>query len=263
MKNRYLATGFTLIELILVIVVLGILAVSVTSYIGLGARMYAETADRDQLLSQSRFAIERLVRELRNVVPNSVRVSGSCIEFMPLLNAGRYASIPTAAQSGTAFQAYSASPAANWAAQAGNYLAVYPTQTAHIYNLSLNRTVVLTNVLNNWPVLTFQFATHSFPTGSPSQRFYLMRTPVSYCVVNNQLLRYSGYGLQAGQPQPGNGLSNGVLMAEGLNQGGVAPFVFENGVLSRNSVVHLFLSFSSNFNDNLFFNQEVHIPNVP
>ena len=102
MKNRQVATGFTLIELILVIVVLGILAVSVTSYIGLGARMYAETADRDQLLSQSRFAIERLVRELRNVVPNSVRVSGSCIEFMPLLNAGRYASIPTAAQSGRA-----------------------------------------------------------------------------------------------------------------------------------------------------------------
>jgi MSHA biogenesis protein MshO len=262
MKNRQVATGFTLIELILVIVVLGILAVSVTSYIGLGARMYAETADRDQLLSQSRFAIERLVRELRNVVPNSVRVSGSCIEFMPLVNAGRYASIPTAAQSGTEIQAFSASPATNWAVQPGDYLAVYPTQTAHIYNPGLNRTVVVTNVLNNWPVLTFQFASNSFPTGSPSQRFYLMRTPVSYCVVNNQLLRYSGYVLQAGQPQPAD-LSNGVLMAEGLNQGGVAPFVFENGVLSRNSVVHLFLSFSSNFNDQLFFNQEVHIPNVP
>lgn len=262
MKNRQVATGFTLIELILVIVVLGILAVSVTSYIGLGARMYAETADRDQLLSQSRFAIERLVRELRNVVPNSVRVRGSCIEFMPLVNAGRYASIPTAAQSGTEIQAYSASPAASWTAQAGDYLAVYPTQTAHIYESNQNRTVQLTNVVNNWPVLTFQFASHSFPTSSPSQRFYLMRTPVSYCVENNQLLRYSGYGLQAGQPQPAD-LSNGILMAEGLNQGGVAPFVFENGVLSRNSVVHLFLSFSSNFNDQLFFNQEVHIPNVP
>jgi MSHA biogenesis protein MshO len=52
-------------------------------------------------------------------------------------------------------------------------------------------------------------------------------------------------------------------MAEGLNQGAQAPFVFTQGVLSRNSVVHLFLSFSSNFSDNLFFNQEVHVPNVP
>lgn len=259
--------GFTLVELILVIVVLGIVALATTSYIGLGSRIYVETADRDRLLNQSRFAIERMVRELRNVVPNSVRVSGNCLEFMPLINAGRYVNVPTAPTSGTGFQIFSASPAVNWTAQTGDYLTIYPVQTDDIYTLSRNRTVRLTGVTNAWPLITFAFASHSFPTLSPSNRFYLMRQPVSYCVVGNQLWRHTGYGLLASQPTQSSFSSAAgyrrVLMAEGLNQGAQAPFVFTQGVLSRNSVVHLFLSFSSNFSDNLFFNQEVHVPNVP
>ena len=84
-------------------------------------------------MNQSRFAIERMVRELRNVVPNSVRVSGNCLEFMPLINAGRYVNVPTAPTSGTGFQIFSASPAVNWTAQTGDYLTIYPVQTDDIY----------------------------------------------------------------------------------------------------------------------------------
>lgn len=258
-------SGFTLVEMILVIVVMGILATVTTSYLGLGARMYADSSDRDQLLSQSRFAVERLVRELRNVVPNSVRVdaSGNCIEFVPLLNAGRYVSIPVAPTTGTFIDIFSILPATAWTVQVQDYLTIYPTLPAHIYNTASGRTVRLTAVNNTNPI-RFTFPNAGFPASSPSNRLYVFRSPVSYCVVGNQLFRYGNYTLQAVQPSPGSGLANGVLMAERLNNSAAVPyFVFNQAVLSRNSVVHLFLSFGSALSDNLFFNQEVHIPNVP
>jgi len=257
------SSGFTLIEMILVVVILGILATATTSYLGLGVRMYVESSDRDKLLGQSRFAVERLVRELRNVVPNSVRVNGNCIEFVPLLNAGRYVSIPVAPVAGTFIDVFSALPSNAWTAQVQDYLTIYPTEPAHIYATNSDRRVRLTNVTNTNP-MRFTFSSAGFPVSSPSNRLYIFRSAVSYCVINNQLFRYGAYGLQAAQPVPGSVLTGGVLMAEGLNNPPLVPyFVFDQAVLTSNSVVHLFLSFSSGFNDDLFFNQEVHIPNVP
>ena len=259
------SSGFTLVEMILVVVVLGILATATTSYLGLGVRMYAESSDRDKLLGQSRFAVERLVRELRNVVPNSVRVSGNCIEFTPLLNAGRYVSIPVTPGAGTFIDVFSALPSNTWNAQSQDYLTVYPTEPAHIYATNSARRVRLTNVTNTNPI-RFTFPSTSFPVSSPSNRLYIFRSAVSYCVINGQLFRYGSYALQSTQPVPGPGsvLTGGVLMAEGLNNPALTPyFSFEQAVLTSNSVVHLFLSFSSGFNDDLFFNQEVHVPNVP
>ncbi|MFP3344856.1 prepilin-type N-terminal cleavage/methylation domain-containing protein, partial [Halomonas sp. SIMBA_159] len=75
--------GFTLVELVITLVVLAILALGVTSYLGIGSRMYADAALREQVLGQSRFVAERLVRELRNAVPNSVSfsLSSNCLQF--------------------------------------------------------------------------------------------------------------------------------------------------------------------------------------
>ncbi|HSG50997.1 MAG TPA: type II secretion system protein, partial [Rheinheimera sp.] len=67
--------GFTLIELVITLVVLSILAVGVSSYLGFGARLYSDVAEREQILGQSRFVAERMIRELRNAAPNSVRVN--------------------------------------------------------------------------------------------------------------------------------------------------------------------------------------------
>jgi len=53
------ARGFTLVELVITLVILAILAVAVSSYLGLGARMYADVAGREQILGQSRFVAER------------------------------------------------------------------------------------------------------------------------------------------------------------------------------------------------------------
>lgn len=274
-ERAVLNNGFTLVELILVIIVLGIVATVTTSYLGLGVRMYTEANHRSQLLNQSRFAIERLTRELRNVVPNSVRIADSCIEFMPLNAAARYSIAPfDSASTGLVF--YSALPEwqdtdtsnDNDVVKVGGYVSIYPTLSSHIYgdigsSGAVKRTVrITTNPVATAGSVSLNITSNRFPAQSPSQRMYMMpSSPVSYCVINGQLRRYDNYAVTVNQQVMNS--SGGILMAENLQQDSFQPFTIAPAVLQRNSVVHIILKFRSDFGDDLFFNQEVHIPNVP
>lgn len=260
--------GFTLIELILVIVVLGIVALATTSYLGLGAQMYADAAARDKLLSQSRFAVERITRELRNVVPNSVRTwtegSSQCIEFAPLLQAGRYESnlvSPIRLFSAAGWSGLVASPTV--------LMAVYPVNaTTDIYQQQrVASTLGLTVDAANNRILNVAFSFSGTVPNSPSQRMYFMTAPVVYCVVGSELRRYQRSSITSSVASAA--LPGYVLMAEGIDtafysSSAASPFSYENSVvLTRNAVVHIRLAFKSDFNDSLVFNQEIHIPNVP
>src|SRR5690554_7243210 len=98
MHSRQGTAGFTLVELIVVIVLLGIVGTFSFSYLGFGAKIFSDAVGRDQLLNQSRFAVERLSRELRNALPRSVRVNSfdqqRCIEFVPIITSSSYVQIP-------------------------------------------------------------------------------------------------------------------------------------------------------------------------
>ncbi|MGL5286554.1 MAG: PilW family protein, partial [Aeromonas sp.] len=65
--------GFTLIELVMVVLLLGILATFSTQFVSISTRIYGDASAREQLMSDARFALERLNRELRDAVPGSVR----------------------------------------------------------------------------------------------------------------------------------------------------------------------------------------------
>ena len=258
--------GFTLIELIMVIVVLGIVATATTSYLGLGAQMYADAAGREQLLSQSRFAVERITRELRNVVPNSVRTwnNGQCIEFAPLLQAGRY--------EGNLVSPVTLFSTASWSALAANssaLMTVYPVNAGpDIYQRQRVANSLSLAVNANPRLLDVTFTFPNAIPNSPSQRMYFMTPPVAYCVVGTTLLRYQRTTIES---IAGANLPTGVLMAEKVDinfytdpNPDIPAFSFENSVvLTRNAVVHIRLAFRSDFNDTLVFNQEIHIPNVP
>lgn len=253
--------GFTLIELVTSLVLLSILAISVTSYIGFAARMVVDVSEREQLLGQSRFAIERLSRELRGAVPNSIRIdaSGQCLEFTPFIASGRYLEAPVSPDSAAAMQL---ATAAGFAMASGNErLVIYPRVPDDLYDASRPHNVTLDGLDVSGAVATASFGSaHSFTQHSPERRFYLLAQPVSYCVQGGQLRRYSDYGFLLQQPT--TELIGGALMAEGLNPVG-ASFTYDAPVLSRNAVVHIVLNFGAAISEDLFFNHEVHLPNVP
>ncbi|MGL4478103.1 MAG: PilW family protein, partial [Aeromonas veronii] len=64
-------SGFTLVELVMVILLLGIMATFTSQFIGIGTQIYGDASSREQLMSDARFAMERLNRELRDAVPGS------------------------------------------------------------------------------------------------------------------------------------------------------------------------------------------------
>lgn len=261
------ARGFTLVELVLTMLVLALLASGISSYLGFGARLYRDAAEREQILGQSRFVIERLVRELRHAAPNSVRVHGvaggaTCLEFTPIRQSGVYRKLPVYPESGTdiSLQMF------NWHSNLlGLPLVVYPTEPNDYYAASNHRVILDAQVLNPTELgdtasgATIELrlsATHSFAAHSPEQRFFILDTAVSYCAQQGEIRRYSGHNFGIGLPQA----AAGVVMAQQLQSAGFTVF---EPVLNRNAVVNLFLQFGSDIGSDMFFNYEVHLANVP
>lgn len=87
-KNR----GFTLIEMITVIVLLGIMAGILTPFIAKALQAYTHSKARAMLVAKGRLALERLAREVHQAVPNSLSVlsAGTGIEFARSRAGGRY-----------------------------------------------------------------------------------------------------------------------------------------------------------------------------
>jgi MSHA biogenesis protein MshO len=92
MKNRQAppARGFTMIELTMVIVIMGVLAVTLTFFLRPAIDNYVAGANRADLSDQADVALRRLLRDVRLAVPNSVRTPGSqCVELVPTSGGGR------------------------------------------------------------------------------------------------------------------------------------------------------------------------------
>jgi MSHA biogenesis protein MshO len=86
--------GFTLVEMVVVIVITGIIGGMVAVFIRAPVQGYADSARRAEMTDIADTALRRIGRDLRTAVPNSVRIplaAGSTyIEFMPTKDGGRY-----------------------------------------------------------------------------------------------------------------------------------------------------------------------------
>ena len=252
--------GFTLVELIVSMVLLAILAGGVSSYLGIGARMYSEAAEREQVLGQSRFVAERLLREIRNAVPNSLLLAaaGDCLIFSPLLYSGSYISLPFDSENDPLTvispDLAAISPVSFLPGQQPRVL-VYPRNVNEVYVLEPSRgaaaalaEISTVDATSARFTLRLANANFRFVRQSPERRFYIADAPVSYCPVSDGNGRY-------------NLLRNGVLMAEGLRSNAI--FRVSDAILTRNSVVNIFMQFGADNNPDMFFNYEVHVANVP
>ncbi|GGD61908.1 PulJ/GspJ family protein [Lacimicrobium alkaliphilum] len=260
--------GFTLIELVSVIVILAIVSVGVFSFVSIGTRIYVDVTERDQILSEARFVLERLNRELRRAVPNSIRISANsrCIEFAPIAWSSFYEDIAVSPEPAT--DEIELASLGNYQREMNDRVVVYPLEPDHIYlggdahNVAPDANPVSGNTL----LLT---SDHQFATDSPARRLYIGREPVSYCLSgNSRLTRHTGYAYRDVQSEsPTNaGIGTGVLMARHIindpTDANDRPFTLESATLNRNALVQLQLRFELN-EELVVFNSEVHLPNVP
>lgn len=84
-------SGFTLVEMIVVIVITGIIGAMVAMFIKAPVQGYVDSSRRAEMVDIADTALRRLARDIRTAVPNSVRLTGStAIEFLPTKTGGRY-----------------------------------------------------------------------------------------------------------------------------------------------------------------------------
>jgi MSHA biogenesis protein MshO len=93
LTHRRAHQGFTLVEVIMVIVLMAIISAGVVSFIQPSALAYNNVKARAELMDQSSTAVRRMILDIQRAVPNSIRTaSTSCFELIPASAGGRYRS---------------------------------------------------------------------------------------------------------------------------------------------------------------------------
>jgi len=83
--------GFTLVELIIVIVITGILAGALTVFMKPAVEAYFDSRRRAELTDIADTALRKMAQDIRRAVPNSLRVhSAGCLQLVPSTAGGRY-----------------------------------------------------------------------------------------------------------------------------------------------------------------------------
>jgi len=91
MKAIASTRGFTLIELIFVIVIGSTMAATLVVFFKPAVDSYVAARARADLTDQADTALRRMVRDVRQAVPNSIRTPGSqCFELVPTSTGGRF-----------------------------------------------------------------------------------------------------------------------------------------------------------------------------
>jgi MSHA biogenesis protein MshO len=218
------AAGFTLIELIMVIILLGIVATISVRFVTLSTQGAIDASERQKRALKGVVLSERLTRELRESVPGSVNVSGNCISFVPLRGAGIYQEVTGA--SGPEYKVIPAPDEADW-------VPVVASPSGEITSLE-------------YPLAASQ--------QSPQKRFYYVAATYLFFQENNKLYRQVIEGdFEAGcsgkEADPQRILATNVT---GL------LFSEDNG-----RVTFQFLISSESSNESMPFTQTLQVRNVP
>ena len=262
--SKQKALGFTLIEMIVTIVIIGVLGVGISNFIGNTTKGIIDTAERSQVASIALLVSERVSRALRQALPNSIRVDGSCLEYIPIYAGTDYVSVPVVV-SDDALDVAPFSNVANGFDFSAEPLrvAVYPSSISGLYSLSNNGVIssevsqISASVMTNAQTIQLD-SNHQFLADSPSKRLFLIDEPSMFCFDGSQLLQYSDYGFNSSFSIAS--LNNESVVGSRLTNG---QFNYSPSTLQRNGVVTI--------NFNVFgdgslvqpVNQEVQIRNVP
>lgn len=254
--------GFTLIEMIIAITVLGILSAAAAVFLRGPITSYFDVERRAGLADSGELAMAKIAMEISRAVPNSVRVAPSAgggfyVEFLPVISEGRYriagpGNVLNFGSANTVFDAL-CSPAVpcpapgNWVV-VNNYL-----PAANVW--AGNSRATLVGIVGN----TITHTSQIFLADAPDHRFQIAGNPVTYFCdpVAGTIVRYSGYGISPVQPQPPAGVPDTLA-----TQVTACGALFSPGTLRRAGLLTLTLTLS-NAGDTLNLYHTIRIEPLP
>jgi MSHA biogenesis protein MshO len=249
-----------------VIVLVGILGTMSVSFITKPIEGYMALSRRAELVDTADGALRRMQRDIREALPNSVRISGgTTLELLHTSDGGRYRAqgpgniLDFSDPTDTAFDVLgdlAASPAA------GSWLVIYnlsdQAATGNAYLANADNRFAVDSAASTVGHLQYFPKTppSSFPQPSPYQRFFIVDTPVSYvCDIEAKALtRYDGYAIS-----PVSVLGGGDLVARNVTGCG---FSYQAGTSQRAGLVTLRLTIEEE-GEKVQLLQQVHVVNSP
>lgn len=227
--NSQNQSGFTLVEMIIVMVITGIIGGMVAIFLNAPVKQYTDSARRAELTDIADTAFQRMLRDIRTAVPNSVRINAgntTYIEFIPTKAGGRYrandvggtlCAAVTGNTNGDALSFTAADtcfaiigPAISFSS-AGDWIVVGSTQSNGQLPYQNTSAGVLRSYAGSPGAQQIVKLTSASPSEFPpsaalaSQRFQVVdgaTEAVTYACVNKQLMRYWNYGFLPGTTPP-------------------------------------------------------------
>ena len=260
-------SGFTLVELVVVIVIIGILSALGGKLIMRPVSNYVDLNRRARLVDQAEMAMRRMQRDIRQALPNSIRIdsSGHYLELVSTVAGGRYRNYPDPVTGGDVLNFTQADDGFDVMGS----LSSVPTvgQRLVVYNISpmgSSGNVYATTPDNIAQVGSGSTVDHvalspafKFIHPSPYQRFFVVEQPVTYGCEGGLLNRYSGYALS--QIQPTSSLSHPALVASKIDH---CRFSYDPGASQRAGLVTLDLSLTEE-GETITLLHQVHVVNAP
>ena len=289
--------GFTLVELVMVIVILGVIGGVVAVFMRAPIEAYFSSGRRAAMTDVADTAVRRMSRDLRKALPNSIRVNaaGTCVEFIPTRTGGRYREQDLSANDGTGLSFTAADGKFNWLGRnadlpvdqqikSNDLIAVYNLNIpgANAYNgdnVARVSTVAAGGTAGtpgaNETTIDLA-ATKLFPLESGSKRFHVVpveENVVAYVCSGTTLRRLATPGPTSGTlPLFTNSatsycgtvtqLASAPVLVSNLTS---CAFTYNSNDLQRNGLIQMAISLGNGTNDGetVSLYHQIHVNNAP
>jgi MSHA biogenesis protein MshO len=264
--------GFTMIELIMVIVILGVIGGMVAVFMKSPIDAYFASARRAALTDVADTAVRRMARDLRKALPNSVRLCPAGINgvmFIPTKTGGRYRTVDAAAGTALNFEAADTSfnmlgnnndlPANQRIAQ-DDVIAVYNLGPGIVDAYNQDNTSRVSAAPVDGVETQISIDSKLFPLASGSNRFHVIpgdEQVVSYVCNGANELRRTVSTLVAAKAT--SCPATGAVLADHVS----CTFVYNGSDLQRNALVQISLRFTDSSGESVSLYHEVHVDNTP
>lgn len=270
--------GFTLIEMVMVIIITGIIASMVAIFIRSPVEGYLSSVRRAELTDAADVALRRFARDVRLALPNSLRTVTGGFEFIMTKSGGRYrdngdgssgAGLKYLFSDSSSFDVIGPIPSM----QTGDFIVVYnlgagydPTDAYTLHNVARVGSGTLT--ANPIPLSANPFPTQSPPLPSPNARFQVVAASDSVvrytCTGDGVLTRYSGCSLHTPSDCSSSPARLLVGSTDGKPSATCTVSYSPTTALGRNGLLSITLTLtdlSSSESVTLF--REIHVDNSP
>lgn len=284
--------GFTMIEMLIAMVIAGILVVMVAMFIRTPVLGYVESVRRAELTDVADYTLRRMSRELRQALPNSLRIKvdggTTYIEVIATSGGGRYCNLADGIACGTPldFTAGNTNLTFDVVGQTAANVPIVARDSIVVYNFGqdaagnsyepldayacgrpngCNRAVVASVAGSTVTLASNVFASQlPNPINSPSSRFHVIPQGVraiTYACpsVRGPMMRYANYGISFAQPSPPN--AGGSVMTN--NATCTVNYTSDVGY-QRNGMLTISLTiFDDTGAESVTLLREIHLDNSP